>query len=230
VKAINYVSLGVAVIAGVATLLLLFVPGVSDLLTLNNQNGLTLLLGWVTTLGAVALLVGILNLLSVHLRKAGDLNLSSVYNIVFLITFAAVLFMWALSTIAKAAIPAGTVNTARDTVVTYGDSTVLFAFKYIQTPVEASLSAVLAVVLVLAGARLIRTRRHWSAVLFIIVALVLIVGLAPIGGLNILGDLREGITQYLSVGAARGILLGVSLGVIATGLRVIFGLDQPYGE
>lgn len=229
-KAINYVSLGVAVIAGVATLLLLFVPGVSDLLTLNNQNGLTLLLGWVTTLGAVALLVGILNLLSVHLRKAGDLNLSSVYNIVFLITFAAVLFMWALSAIAKAAIPAGTVNTARDTVVNYGDSTVLFAFKYIQTPVEASLSAVLAVVLVLAGARLIRTRRHWSAVLFIIVALVLIVGLAPIGGLNFLGDLREGITQYLSVGAARGILLGVSLGVIATGLRVIFGLDQPYGE
>jgi len=230
VKAINYVSIGVAVAAGVATLLLLFVPGVSDLLTLNNQSGLTILLGWMTTLAGVALLVGILNLLSVHLRKAGDLNLNSVYNIVFLITFAAVIFMWALSAIAKAAIPAETANTARDTVVTFGDNTVLFAFKYIQTPVEASLSAVLAIVLVLAGARLIRTRRHWSAILFIVVALFLIAGLAPLGGFSLLGDLRDSITQYLSVGAARGILLGVSLGVIATGLRVIFGLDQPYGE
>lgn len=229
-KAINYVSVGVAVAAGVATLLLLFVPGVSELLTVNNQSGLGLLLGWVTVLAAVALLVGILNLLSVHLRKAGDLNLNSVYNIVFLITFAAVVFMWALSYIAKAAVPASAGNTAVNTLVDYGDKTVLFAFKYIQTPVEASLSAVLAVVLVLAGARLIRTRRHWSAFLFIGVALLLIVGLAPIGGLNFLNDLREGLNQYLSVGAARGILLGVSLGVIATGLRVIFGLDQPYGE
>jgi hypothetical protein len=228
VKVINYISLGIAVLAGVLTLVLL--PGVSDLLTFNNQNLLIILLGWMTTLAAVALLVGILNLLSVHLRKAGDLNLSSAYNIIFLITFAAVIFMWALSSIVKVAVPEGANSTARNALVTYGEATVTFAFKYIQTPIEASLSAVLAVVLVLAGVRLIRTRRHWSAIVFIAVAFILIIGLAPIAGLTFLTDIREGLTQYFSVGAARGILLGVSLGVIATGLRVIFGLDQPYGE
>lgn len=227
-KALNYVSLAVAFIAGVATLLLLFIPAVSEALTVDNQSGLTILLGGVTTLVAVALLVGIANLFSVHLRKASALNLNSVYSGIFLITFLGILFMWLLGAVAKSAImPAGPV---RDNLILFGDATVKFAFQYIQTPVEASLAAVLAVVLVLAGVRLIRTRRHWSAVVFMIVSVLLIIGLVPIAGLTILADLRNGLTQYLAVGAARGILLGISLGVVATGLRVIFFMDQPAGE
>jgi len=31
------------------------------------------------------------------------------------------------------------------------------------------------------------------------------------------------------VAGARGILLGVSLGVIATGVRILIGSDRPYG-
>ena len=229
-KAVNYVSLVFAVTSGVATLALLFWPDLAGALTVDNKNGLTLLLGWVTTLAAVALLVGILNLLSVHYRKASLLNLNSVYSFVFILVFVAVLFMWMLGSLAKAVMPPGPAGPPYNTLILFGDGTVSFAFKYVQTPVEASLSAVLAVVLVLAGARLIRTRRHWSAVLFIGVALILIVGLAPIFDLTFLSQLGAGLNQYFTVGAARGILLGVSLGVIATGLRVVFGLDQPYGE
>jgi hypothetical protein len=225
VKAFNYVSLGVAVVAGVATLVLLFVPDE----TLGNIHGLTILLGWITTLASVALLIGILNLLSVHFRKASLLKLNSIYSGVFLLSFIAVMFMWVLSVVAKALFPPDVPNSARDTLILYGDGTVNFAFKYIQTPVESSLSAVLAVVMVLAGTRLIRTRRHWSAVLFILVALFLIISMAPIAGLPLEG-FRAAFTQFIAVGAARGILLGVSLGVIATGLRVIVGVDQPYGE
>jgi hypothetical protein len=29
---------------------------------------------------------------------------------------------------------------------------------------------------------------------------------------------------------ARGILLGVALGTVATGLRVLLGIDRPYSE
>jgi hypothetical protein len=32
-----------------------------------------------------------------------------------------------------------------------------------------------------------------------------------------------------SRGGARGLLLGISLGALLTGLRVIFGVDRPYG-
>ena len=225
-KPLNIVSVVFAIAAGVATLVLLFVPLVSDLLTFDGKSGLTILLGWVTTLAAAALLVGLLNLLAVHFRKASAFNLNSIYSGIFLLTFVGILFIWTLGTIARA-LPA---SSARDTLASAGQITVDFAFKYIQTPVEASLSAVLAVVMVLAGARLIRTRRHWSAVLFIIVAFFLLVGLAPIYDITILRSFRDGLISYLAVGASRGILLGIALGVIATGLRVIVGVDQPYGE
>jgi nitrate reductase NapE component len=84
--------------------------------------------------------------------------------------------------------------------------------------------------MVLAGARLIRTRRHWSAFLFIGVSLFILISLAPISGLSFLTGLREVFFQPLAVGAARGIVLGVALGAIATGLRVIIGVDRPYGD
>jgi len=228
VKALNYVSVAVALISGIATILLLFVVPVNAI-TFESQSGLTILLGWVTTLAAVALLVGIINLLSVHFNKAAALNLNSAYSLIFLLTFAVVMFMWFLGAIAK--LPQLPPGQLRDNLILYGDGTVNFAFKYIQTPVEASLAAVLAVVLVLAGIRLIRRQQKGPAIVFMVVSLILIIGLAPpTADVTFLSDLREGINKYLAVGAARGIILGVSLGVVATGLRVIFGLDQPAGE
>jgi hypothetical protein len=37
------------------------------------------------------------------------------------------------------------------------------------------------------------------------------------------------VTQVLALGGARGILIGVALGALTTGLRVLFGVDRPYG-
>jgi hypothetical protein len=103
-------------------------------------------------------------------------------------------------------------------------------FAYVQTPVEATLSAMLAVILILAGARLIRKQRNWAAVLFVIVSIVLLITLAPINALSFLTDLRALFIDTVALGAMRGIILGVALGVIATGLRVIIGVDHPYGD
>jgi hypothetical protein len=47
--------------------------------------------------------------------------------------------------------------------------------------------------------------------------------------LPLVGNLRTWIVQVPSVGGARGILLGVALGTIATGLRILMGSDRPYG-
>jgi hypothetical protein len=35
--------------------------------------------------------------------------------------------------------------------------------------------------------------------------------------------------NVFSTGGARGLLIGIALGVLLTGLRVIFGVDRPYG-
>lgn len=227
-KPTNVISLSIAVGSGFLTLILMFVrfDPQGDLGDL--ALALPTLLDWVTTLSAAALLVGIANLLAVHFRKVSVFNLNSMYSVVFFVAFIGVLIMWVVAASARFLLAEG--DPLRLDLVGLGQGTVDFAFKYIQTPIEASLTGMLAVVLTLAGARLIRARRNWPAFVFIAVALFLMISLAPIGLLSFLPDVRDILVQPFADGAARGILLGVALGVIATGLRVIIGVDRPYGE
>jgi hypothetical protein len=225
VKPINLVSLTIAAGSGLITLLLMLVRFEPES---DFAFALPTLLDWVTTLSAAALIVGILNLLAVHFRKVSVFNLTSMYSITFFVAFFGVVVMWVVAATARFFLAEA--DPLRTDMVGLGQGTVDFAFKYVQTPIEASLTGILAVVLTLAGARLIRTRRHWSAFIFVAVALFLIISLAPISLLSFLPDLRDVLVQPFAEGAARGILLGVALGVIATGLRVIIGVDQPYGE
>ncbi len=207
--------IAVAFTAGVLTLVLYFVAPVK---LPGDQDLRLLLVEWAATLGAVALLVGVANLTLVHLRKVSALSAGWAYSI-FLLLALSIVFGLGLLSITE--IPPYA-DTAREGI--------RLAFLYIQTPVEASLAALLLVVMVVAGARLIRARRNWAAVLFIIVTLVLIAGFAPLVGLEALSGARDWLMQVPAVGGARGILLGIALGTIATGLRVIMGTDHPYGE
>lgn len=188
---------------------------------------LATLLPWATTLAAIALLIGVFNLFAVHVRKVSAFSAGWAYSAVLVVTFFGVMGMWLVGVTARF-LPEGE-DTSR--LARLSADTIDFAFNNIQTPVETSLAALLVVVLVLAGARLIRTRRNPAAFLFIIVSLFILASLAPIGALSfVLSPLRDFIFQPLAEGATRGILLGIALGAIATGLRVIMGVDRPYGD
>jgi hypothetical protein len=50
-----------------------------------------------------------------------------------------------------------------------------------------------------------------------------------VGDIPILYDIRMFISQRLASAGARGILIGVALGTLTTGLRILFGSDRPYG-
>jgi hypothetical protein len=108
------------------------------------------------------------------------------------------------------------------------------AVNAIMVPVEASLMAILSVTLIYASVRLLRRRRMdvmsviflFVAVLFLFaVTLPMLLGNAG----DRLGQLILQSTGMLSRGGARGLLIGISLGTLLTGLRVIFGIDRPYG-
>jgi hypothetical protein len=47
--------------------------------------------------------------------------------------------------------------------------------------------------------------------------------------LPLIGEIRSWIVSVPALGGARGILLGIALGTIATGLRILMGSDRPYG-
>ena len=90
----------------------------------------------------------------------------------------------------------------------------------------------LTVSLLYAAIRLLQKRLDVMSVLFILTAALLFLGSAtlPFGDIPIVGTLlRPWVTQIWALGGARGILIGVSLGALLTGVRVLFGADRPYG-
>jgi hypothetical protein len=97
-------------------------------------------------------------------------------------------------------------------------------------PVEASLLAILAVTLVYASIRLLRRRTDLISVLFLISAVLFLLALMPTPfGPFPLDQLITFFVGMFSRGGARGLLIGVALGTLLTGLRVLFGIDRPYG-
>jgi hypothetical protein len=200
----------VAVGAGVIVLLGYFV----DIpLILEARESL---MYWAVILAAAAVFMGLINLVVVHWNKISTQSRGWIYSAILVVFLLEMLILGLI----------------------FGPDhdLVLLSFTYIQLPVEISLMAILAVVLVVAGFQLIRRRRDLQSMAFMGSALVVLVGTLPwlIGGesgfVRFLGEMRAWLTQVGAVAGARGILLGVALGAAATGLRVIMGADRPYGD
>jgi hypothetical protein len=167
-------------------------------------------------LAGFAVLVGISNLLVVHTNKIRHKQKGAGYSVILIITLAVTFLLGLLAhyiPIAKSL---------------FND-----AFLSIQLPIETSLMALLVVTLTYASIRLLRRRLNLLSVIFLITAFLILVGTAPwpfLGDVPFLSDVvRPIIAQVPAAAGARGILLGVALGTLTTGLRILFGSDRPYG-
>ncbi|MEW6716885.1 MAG: hypothetical protein AB1345_05225 [Chloroflexota bacterium] len=170
------------------------------------------LLPWALILAAVALWIGVLNLLYVHWRKVRERQKGSIYSGVLVL---------ALLLTTMIGVGLGLNNTWAGRL-----------FTYVQIPIEMSLMAVLAVSLVYACVRLLYRRFNLFTVVFALTVFLVLLSSVPLpfGELPFLSDtLRPWIAEVLTVGGARGVLLGVALGTVATGLRILTGSDRPYG-
>lgn len=170
------------------------------------------LVQWAVILAAVAILVGVLNLLDVHWQKLRRRNKGSVYSILLIVS---------LFASAVLGIFVGTES-----------PTLRFFLEAIIIPAEASLMALLAVTLVYASVRLLRRRADIMSFIFLGVVVLILLAAAPLpfGKIPFLSDLiLPWLTQVFAAAGARGILIGVALGALTTGLRVLFGIDRPYG-
>lgn len=201
----NPVYTAIAIGVGIVVLLGYFLQ--FDLLV----NLRIVLLEWATILVATALLIGVVNLFIVHWRKSTTDQPNRVNSIALL---------------AGLTITLGVAGWFGPT-----DQYSLWIFNYILIPIEASLMGILAVVLIYAGVRLLRRKPNLLSIVFIATAVVILLMSGPLFGIDIpgLAELRIWIGKVPAVAGARGILLGVSLGIIAAGLRILMGADRPYG-
>ena len=200
----HIVALVLAILTGVIILVGYFIPAFAPVQSIQ--------LNWAIILAGAAAVVGVLNLILVHANKITQREKGSVYSAILLICmFATFVF----------GIVLGPAHSAMRLLV---DAIIV--------PVEASLMALLAVTLLYASIRLLRRRANIMSIVFIAAALLMLMASAtlPFGEIGALNNfLRPWIQHVLALGGTRGILLGVALGTLTTGLRVLFGADRPYG-
>lgn len=193
-----------AIASGVIVLLGYFFP-IAQLDQLRLQ-----LIDWAIIIAGMAVLIGIYSLVAVQMEKIRTRQKGSLYGILLILSL----------------------------ILTFGLGLVLgpddplmrLAVDAVIVPVEASLMAILAVTLIYASIRLFRRRVDLTTVLFLFTAVLFLIAIMPTPFGPIPGDWI--ILQFggmLSRGGTRGLLLGIALGTLLTGLRVLFGIDRPYG-
>lgn len=202
------VSVFIAIISGLLVLCGYFLQGFFPVLADIQVR----LLNWAIILAGAATLVGIFNLITVHTDKIRRRETGSVVYSSLLVIFLIGTFLLGL-------------------VLRPEHSIMRVVVSGIIVPVEAMLMGVLTVSLLYAAIRLLRRRTDMMSIVFLVVAAFIMLGSATLPFINIpiLGTTARWVTQVLALGGARGILIGVALGTLTTGLRVLFGVDRPYG-
>jgi hypothetical protein len=200
------VTAAFAIAAGVIVLLGYFFPAQLGALRI-------LLLDWAVIIAGMAVLVGIYNLAAVQMEKFRAGQKGGAYGILLVISL----------------------------LITFGAGVILgpenqymqLTMNAIIVPVEASLMAILAVTLIYASVRLLRRRVDVMSIVFLIAAVIFLFLIMPTPFGPLLGDrANQAAIDFLGMfsgGGARGLLIGIALGTLLTGLRVLFGVDRPYG-
>lgn len=198
------VAVVVAIAFGLIVLLGYFIP-IGGLLEFRLG-----LIQWATIMAAAAVLVGVISLLDVHWQKISRRQKNNAYSFLLIFSLVATFLLGLLGT-----------NTPY----------LSFVLDAIIVPAEATLMALLSVTLIYASARLLRRRADAFSFLFLGIAIVTLLMSAPlpIGTFPGAGGVKWFINEFFAVAGARGILIGVALGALTTGLRVLFGIDRPYG-
>jgi hypothetical protein len=193
--------LALAIAFGLVTLLgLLLVPEVGATLT-----------GWASLLAAVALLIGILNLLTIHSKRVLQGNF---YSLVLLFGMAAVIALGITDGL-------GLTGNGVQTI-----------FELVQAPLEAAMASLLAFFLLFSGFRMLQRKRSWWSLLFVVTVIIMFLASTPLPEVlsNLFTKVGDIVSEIVINPGIRGILIGVSLGIIAVSIRILTGAERPYDK
>jgi hypothetical protein len=172
---------------------------------------------WVRIIFAFSYLLGLYSLLNLHWQRIRQHIAGWGYSLVAMASFAVMMVF-----------------------VVYNDGLGPFAaqataggykwiFDYIHVPCASTMFSILAFFIASAAYRTFRARTP-EAALLLVAAVIVMLGRVPIG--REISEFFPLATDWLltvpNLAAKRGILLGISLGAIATSLRIIFCIERSY--
>jgi hypothetical protein len=213
----------ITIAAGFVTLVGLLVGDDLGLLSaLVNGLGIRVIANFflqlVTITAAVAILIGVLNLLLVHLERLSGREggaLPRVYSLVLLVSFVAVIATYA-----------------------FARPTSLILLETVQVSIESALAGLLFFALVYGAATVTRRRASWAGMVFVTTIVIVLLAALPLTastplaarGQALVVEVRDWLLAVPADAGARGILLGIALATIVTGVRVLIGQDRSYRE
>ncbi len=222
-------SLATVILAVIATVLALITllglapfPALPTSINTALSQLSILLVQLVTVIGAIAVIIGILNLLSVHLGKLRSGGRGAPYS---LITILAAILVVIVHLADRAHLIPGSSSAS--------DATPLISLTLmdaVQVAIESALAGMLLFFLVYAAYRLMRRRVTGWNILFTLTLLVVLVGYIPLSTLGFLSSFRDWLLRVPVSAGTRGILIGVALGTLTIGVRLLLGQDRSFRE
>jgi uncharacterized membrane protein YfcA len=168
------------------------------------------MLKWLIIVLTFAMILGILNLVKIHVQKIQRRRRDWLYSIVALFGVAASLvtgFGWGIDI----------------------GSPYMVLYDYVQIPMQATMFSLLAFYIASAAFRTFRARTP-EATLLLVAAVVVMLGRVPLEAVvgRWLPDFAEWILDYPNMAAKRGIMIGVGLGAISTALKIVLGIERSW--
>ena len=104
-----------------------------------------------------------------------------------------------------------------------------FFFMHIQVPIQATMFSLLAFYIASAAFRAFRAKSALATIL-LLAAVIVMIGQVPIGEIfgRWLPETGLWILRYPNLAAKRAIMLGVGFGMLATNLKIIFGVERNW--
>jgi cell division protein FtsW (lipid II flippase) len=171
------------------------------------RDGADVVIQLATITIALAVLIGIINLISVHVLRIVRRERGLIYSLVLLVSLALTIGAYILD---------------RDSGIILLETVLL--------SVESALAGVLFFALVYGAYRMMRDRVTWTHLLFVTVLVIVLLGALPLGGLDVIQDINDWLLEVPVEAGARGLLLGIALATVVAGVRILIGVDRSYRE
>lgn len=196
------IPLMITFVAGMIMILQFFVPA--------TQSMGESLQEWYMIVASAAIFLGSANLLNVHIHKIRYKAKNWKYSPVTIIGFFAMIV----------------------TGLAYGIEQGLpfdFMFQTMMVPMGATMFSLLAFFVASAAFRAFRAS-NWRATLLLASAFVVMLGRVPIGSMiwSKIPLVSEWIMQVPNLAGQRAVMIGAAMGMVATSLRMIFGIERSY--
>ena len=197
-----FIPLAITFVAGVIMILQFFVPA--------TQSMGESLQEWYMIVASFAIFLGAVNLLHVHTHRIRFKGRNWKYSPVTIIGFSAMII----------------------TGIFFGiepGKPFDFMFTQMMVPMGATMFSLLAFFVASAAFRAFRAS-NWRATLLLISAFVVMLGRVPIGAMiwGKIPFIAEWIMQVPNLAGQRAVMIGAAMGMVATSLRMIFGIERSY--